>query len=108
MNDTDAMDAIARTLAKEGANTRLATIGMIVGFTGRDVPELPRTADDLANKLEEFLWPERFPLGHERHDPNHVYWMSGEPDRSCYQWDSATMECVAGIIERDLQRAGCS
>lgn len=58
----------------------------------------------LAERLEEMLWPERFPPGHERHDSDHVYWSGGEHEyESAFQWKADTIEWVAMEVEAALK-----
>lgn len=66
----------------------------------------------LALRLEEMLWPERFPPGHARHDPAHVFWDGCDdygPDNDDwiepYQWNADTIEWVAELVEKELGRS---
>lgn len=92
------------------AHERLASL--------RNVPSVPRvsgalhrdekreTSPSLAHRLEGLLWPERFPPGHNRHDPEHPFWAGGiwvqeEVSEADYQEDilGRVGALVAGELE---------
>lgn len=64
----------------------------------------------LARRLEEMLWPERFPPGHPRHNPGHVFWDGVESDPfgndwvEPYQWDADTIEWVSELVTKELEK----
>jgi hypothetical protein len=49
------------------------------------------------HRLEEAIWPERFPLGHPRHDPDHGFW-HGELRRG------ETFEQVTELVTKELEK----
>jgi hypothetical protein len=60
----------------------------------------PSADATLAQALEGMLWPERFPPGHPRHDPEHVYWSGSDYDAGTpFQWSAETIEWVAQAVE---------
>ncbi len=86
-------------LDDEGNN--LGSVDALIAY--KDALEDRLAGDDgLAEQLEGMLWPERFPPGHERHDPDHVYW-SGDPEpNECFEWSAGTIESVAATVEQAL------
>lgn len=75
------------------------------------VPPFPpgSPGNRLALRLEEMLWPERFPPGHVRHDPEHVYWDGCDdygPDNDDWvephQWSADTIFWVSELVTREL------
>lgn len=71
-----------------------------------------KEAGRFARELEGMLYPERFPPGHERHDPEHIYWMQYGDDVGVdgriidepFQWSADTIEWVAEAVARELQK----
>jgi hypothetical protein len=71
----------------------------------------PNKEGQFVHRLEELLWPERFPPGHPRHDPEHVCWSdpvlaaellaNGE---NLYEWSFDTIEQVAELVTKELEK----
>jgi hypothetical protein len=61
-----------------------------------------------AQKLEGLLWPERFPPGHDRHDPEHVFWdgcdVGADRFGEFYEWSADTIEWVAALVTQERER----
>jgi hypothetical protein len=59
---------------------------------------------ELASELHAMLFPEQHPEGDPFHDPDHLYWSSGNYEYdSCFQWSSDVVGWVAERVESELK-----
>lgn len=105
MSDTAerSLDAIAKLVENQGHALDVETLAMIVRLSGRDVADsLPGTPasgpNELAKRIQAYLFPERFGVDHELHDPDHPYWGTAQVGDD-YAWDSETTNAVHAIVE---------
>lgn len=64
----------------------------------------PPRRSSLPARLVSMMYPERFPEGHELHDPDHMYWTSGGTgaEGDVFEWSAETIEWVAAELEKHL------
>lgn len=65
----------------------------------RDAAARAQRDADALQTMAGYLWPERFPPGHERHDSTHQHW-AGEPEPGeCSEWDGDTLPDIALVVD---------
>lgn len=56
---------------------------------------------DLATQIDRILHPDRYPIDHPQHDPEHPFWTGRDEDRitGSYQWDADTLDWIAEVTK---------